>query len=179
MPNLADFGTDVTLPQLHLLGRVRAALDPSPIVPGSREKVPSPSLATFDFAKWSSNMEGRIYGIGQVAITVSDVNTALGFYRDILGLPFLFSPNPQLAFLMAGDVRVMLSTPQGAGKVGANSLLYFRTTNLETTHANIVERGAASERLPQLAARMADHELWLSFVRDPDGNLVGLMEEKR
>jgi predicted enzyme related to lactoylglutathione lyase len=104
---------------------------------------------------------------------------ALGFYRDILGLSFLFSPSPDLAFLGVGDVRVMLSTPQGAGKVGANSILYFRTSNIANTHAAIVASGATDERSPQLAAKMPDHELWLSFIRDPDGNLVGLMEEKR
>ena len=117
--------------------------------------------------------------IGQVAITVADVGSALGFYRDILGLTFLFSAGPQLAFLNAGGVRVMLTTPQGAGAVGANSTLYFRTTGIEAAHAAMVARGATNERAPQLAARMPDHELWIGFLRDPDGNLVGLMEERR
>jgi predicted enzyme related to lactoylglutathione lyase len=117
--------------------------------------------------------------IGQVAITVSDVARVLPFYRDILGLEFLFSPAPGLAFLAAGPVRIMLSTPQGPGSAGANSILYFRTRDIEDTHAALVSRGAANERSPQLAARMPDHDLWLGFLRDPDGNLVGLMEEKR
>ncbi len=124
-------------------------------------------------------MEARVSALGQVAITVSDIEKALGFYRDILGLPFLFSPSTQLAFLRAGEIRVMLSTPQGAGQVGANSILYFSTSDIEKTHAAMIERGAVNERAPQLAAKMPDHELWLSFLRDPDGNLVGLMEEKR
>lgn len=120
-----------------------------------------------------------ISAIGQVAITVSDVPKALTFYRDVLRLQFLFSPSPQLAFLKVGDVRVMLSTPQGAGRVGANSVLYFKVQSIEKAHAAFVASGAASERPPQLTAKMPDHELWLSFLRDPDGNLVGLMEEKR
>jgi len=124
-------------------------------------------------------MKPGIATLGQVAITVSDVDTALRFYRDILGLSFLFSAGPQLAFLQAGEVRIMLSTPQGAGQVGANSVLYFRVSDIEKAHSTIIERGADNERAPQLAAKMPDHELWLSFVRDPDGNLVGLMEEKR
>lgn len=124
-------------------------------------------------------MEPSVSTIGQIAITVSDVDKALGFYRDVLGLSFLFSPTPQLAFLAAGEVRIMLSTPQGAGQIGANSILYFRTSDIESTHAAMIARGATNERDPQLAARMPDHELWLSFIRDPDGNLVGLMEEKR
>lgn len=125
------------------------------------------------------NLPHRLSDIRQIAITVSDVDTLLAFYRDVLGLAFLFRPHPNLAFLEAGSVRIMLSTPQGAGAVGENSILYFTVTDIETAHAAIVERGATNERDPQLTARMPDHELWASFLRDPDGNLIGLMEEKR
>jgi predicted enzyme related to lactoylglutathione lyase len=97
----------------------------------------------------------------------------------VLGLKFLFAAGPNLAFFAAGDVRLMLSTPQGAGEIGKNSVLYFKTADIEGTHAEIVARGAANERAPALAAKMSDHELWLGFVRDPDGNLIGLMEERR
>ncbi len=125
-----------------------------------------------------SNVQ-QISGIGQIAVTVSDVNTALAFYRDALGLTFLFSAGANLAFLDAGGVRLMLTTPQGAGSVGHNSVLYFKVSDIQATHQAIVERGALSERVPQLAATLPDHELWTGFLRDPDGNLVGLMEEKR
>jgi predicted enzyme related to lactoylglutathione lyase len=124
-------------------------------------------------------MKTKISEIGQIAITVSHIETALSFYRDKLGLTFLFSPSPELAFLMAGTVRIMLSTPQGAGAVGANSILYFKVSDIASTYNELVTRGASSEREPALIARMPDHELWLAFLRDPDGNLVGLMEEKR
>ena len=121
----------------------------------------------------------RLSTIGQIAITVSDVPAALAFYRDVLGLRFLFSAGPNLAFLDAGGVRLMLSTPQGAGSVGHNSILYFTVSDIVAVHAQILARGATNERTPQLAAKLPDHELWTGFVRDPDGNLVGLMEEKR
>ncbi len=117
--------------------------------------------------------------IGQIAITVSDVAQATTFYRDVLGLKFLFPAGPNLAFLAAGSVRVMLTTPQGHGEVGKNSILYFKVDDLGATHAAVVARGAVNERAPQLTARMPDHELWIGFVRDPDGNLVGLMSEVR
>lgn len=118
-------------------------------------------------------------GIRQVAVTVGDVDAALGFYRDILGLSFLFRAGTDLAFLDAGGVRIMLSTPQGAGAVGANSTLYFTVADIAATHATMIARGATNERAPQLTARMPDHELWIAFLRDPDGNLVGLLEERR
>lgn len=103
-----------------------------------------------------SELSGRI---GQIALTVSDMESALGFYRDILGLPFLFQPSPQLAFLQAGATRLMLSTPQGAGAVGANSVLYFGVIDIGATYEAIVAKGTTPERAPQLAAKMPDHEL--------------------
>ncbi len=124
-------------------------------------------------------MEHKLSQIGQIAVTVSDVGTATPFYRDVLGLTFLFSPAPNLAFLLAGGVRIMLTTPQGAGAVGHNSILFFKVHDCEGAYRTIVERGAASEREPVLTAKLPDHELWIAFVRDPDGNLVGLMEERR
>jgi predicted enzyme related to lactoylglutathione lyase len=124
-------------------------------------------------------MQPVVGTIGQVAITVSDVAQTLAFYRDILGLASLFSPGPNLAFLTDGSLRIMLSTPQGSGAVGANSILYFKVVDIEATHAALVARGATSERPPSFVAQMPDHALWIGFLRDPDGNLVGLMEEKR
>ena len=123
-----------------------------------------------------SELSGQI---GQIALTVSDVDIALSFYRDILGLPFLFQPSPQLAFLQAGTTRLMLTTPQGAGEVGANSVLYFSVEDITATYQALVAKGATAERAPQLAAKMPDHELWLGFIRDPDQNLIGLMAELR
>ncbi len=121
----------------------------------------------------------KLSAIHQIAITVSNVEAALGFYRDVLGIPFLFSAGPDLAFLDASGVRLMLSTPQGAGSIGHNSILYFTVSDIAATYSTLVARGAVSERAPALAAKMPDHELWTGFLRDPDGNLVALMEEKR
>ena len=129
--------------------------------------------------RWPMDDPLELSSIGQIAITVSDVAKALTFYRDALGVRFVFSAGPNLAFLDAGGVRLMLSTPQGAGSVGHNSILYVKVSDIVAVHAAVIARGAASERAPQLAAKMPDYELWTGFLRDPDGNLVGLMEEKR
>lgn len=124
-------------------------------------------------------MSSEISEIGQIAIVVSDVAKATTFYRDVLGLKFLFGAGPNLAFLQAGSVRIMLSTPQGHGEAGKNSILYFKVDDIAKVHAAVVARGAKSERAPALTAKMPDHELWIGFVRDPDDNLVGLMSEVR
>lgn len=117
--------------------------------------------------------------IGQIAIIVGDVARATAFYRDVLGLKFLFPAGPNMAFLAAGSVRLMLTTPQGAGEVGKNSILYFKVADLAATHAAIVARGAAAASQPRLIAKMPDHELWMAAVRDPEGNLIELMSEVR
>ena len=117
--------------------------------------------------------------IRQIAITVSDIEAAVAFYQGILGLNLLFRAGPNLAFLDANGVRIMLTTPQGAGTVGANSILYFNAPNIVAVYEALIEKGATSERAPELAAKMPDHDLWTGFLRDPDGNLIGLMEEKR
>lgn len=117
--------------------------------------------------------------VAQIGITVSDVEQATKFYCEVVGLRFLFSAGPGLAFLSDGALRVMLSTPQGAGKVGANSILYFRVSEIEVAFEAMVAKGAHSERPPQMVAQMPDHQLWIGFLKDPDGNLVGIMEEKR
>lgn len=125
------------------------------------------------------NTPDRLSAIGQIALTVSDVAKAKRFYGEALGLQLLFDAGVNLSFYAAGDVRIMLTTPQGSGEAGKNSILYFKTNVLDATYAAVVGRGATAERPPQLTAKMPDHELWMAFVRDPDGNLVGLMEERR
>ena len=130
-------------------------------------------------ARMSSPTPSALSEIGQIALIVGDVAKATAFYRGVLGLKFLFSAGPNLAFLTAGSVRLMLTTPQGHGEVGKNSILYFKVNDLAPAHAAVVARGATNERAPQLSAKMPDHELWTAFVRDPDGNLIGLMSEVR
>jgi predicted enzyme related to lactoylglutathione lyase len=117
--------------------------------------------------------------IGQIALVMRDVGQATTFYRDVLGLKFLFAAGPNLAFFAAGSVRLMLASPQEGFVAGQNSTLYFKVDDAVATHAAIVARGAKAEHAPQLTAKMPDHELWIGFVRDLDGNLVGLMEERR
>src|SRR5882757_5655231 len=117
--------------------------------------------------------------IGQIAICVGDVAKATTFYRDVLGLKFLFSAGPNMAFLCAGGVRIMLTTPQGTGEVGKNSILYFKVDDIVAAHAAIVARGAKTASEPRFIARLPDHKLWLAAVRDPEGNVIELMSEVR
>ena len=111
--------------------------------------------------------------IGQIAVTVSDIDRAVGFYRDTLGMRFLFQV-PNLAFFDCGGVRLMLTLPEGAT---GNSVIYYKVDQIEQAFEVLSSRGVAFEGKPHLIAKMPDHDLWMAFFRDPDGNLVGLMCE--
>jgi methylmalonyl-CoA/ethylmalonyl-CoA epimerase len=119
-----------------------------------------------------------IESLGQVALTVRDVERSMAFYRDALGLRFLFAPMPTLAFLMIGDVRLMLSTPEGEFTPGGSTVLYLRVSDIEAEHSALSARGVTFIDAPHLVARMPDHELWMCFFRDPDGHTLALMCER-
>jgi len=123
-------------------------------------------------------MTTPVTSIGQISIRVHDIDRAVVFYRDALGLDFLFDAGP-LAFLTCGDVRLMLTTPETDEFDHPSSTLYFRVDDIEAARAELVERGVPFDDEPHLIARMPDHELWMTFFRDPDRNLHGLMSEVR
>jgi catechol 2,3-dioxygenase-like lactoylglutathione lyase family enzyme len=123
-------------------------------------------------------MTAPITSIGQISIRVHDLERAVGFYRDALGLQFLFEAG-ELAFLMCGDVRLMLTQPEADEFDHPSSTLYFRVDDIADARAELVDQGVAFVDEPHLIARMPDHELWMTFFRDPDGNLHALMAEVR
>ena len=120
-----------------------------------------------------------IESLGQVALTVRDVQRSVAFYREELGLRFLFAPAPTLAFFMIGNVRLMLSAPEGEFTPGGSTVLYLRVADIEAEHAALVAHGVSFIDAPHLIARMPDHELWMCFFRDPDGHTLALMSERR
>ena len=114
----------------------------------------------------------------QVAITTKNVPALAAFYRDVVGLRHLFDAGPNLAFFDLGGVRLMISLPSAPELDHPPSLFYYRVSDLEGVHAALTARGVREERPPGLAARMPDHELWTSFLRDSDNHLFALMCEK-
>ena len=118
--------------------------------------------------------------IGQIAIPVRDVERAIAFYRDKLGMRFLFQAPPGLGFFDCGGVRVMLDAPAKAAQANHySSILYFKVADLQAAFETLSARGVAFEGPPHLIAKLPDHELWMAFFRDVDDNLLALMSEVR
>ena len=116
--------------------------------------------------------------IGQIAMPVQDVERATKFWRDVLGVHFLFAA-PGLAFFDCGGIRVMLSPPEPKGQNPSGSILYFRVDDIAAAHAALVAKHVHFEEVPRLIHRAADHDLWIGAFRDSEGNLLALMSEVR
>ena len=116
--------------------------------------------------------------IGQVAVPVADIDRAVAFYRDVLGMRFLFQAPPGLGFFDCGGVRLMLDAPARA-QAGSGSVLYYVVGDLQAAFKTLSARGVAFEAKPHLVAKMPDHELWMAFLKDSEGNTLALMSEVR
>lgn len=119
-----------------------------------------------------------VTGLGQVALTVSDVARSTAFYRDAVGLRFLFAAGPSLAFLDLGNARLMLSAPEETLTPGSGTVLYLRVADIVASHAAMRGRGVNFVDEPHLVAPMPDHDLWMCFFRDPDQHPLALMCER-
>jgi methylmalonyl-CoA/ethylmalonyl-CoA epimerase len=115
--------------------------------------------------------------IGQIAICCADVPRAKVFYVQGVGCAPLFDAGT-LSFLRAGDLRLMLDVPEQDELKPPGSILYFRSSDIDADTARVAAAGGTIESPPHLVARMPDHELWMSFFRDTEGNLVAWMAQK-
>ncbi len=115
--------------------------------------------------------------VGQLMIPVDDFDRGLAFYRDVLGLPFLFAAPPQMAFFMCGTVRLLVGVLPPAEKAQRGSAIYFRVSDIQAVHATLKEKGVRFRAAPHVVHRTPQSELWLAEFTDPDGNQLALMAE--
>lgn len=116
--------------------------------------------------------------IHQISMRTHDVERAVRFYRDTLGLPFLFAAPPRLAFFDCNGVRLMLSTPE-PGFDHPGSILYFAVEDIQAMHETLRSRGVAFRTEPHKIATLADREVWLADFDDTEGNTLALMSEPK
>ena len=119
----------------------------------------------------------QLNDIGQIALTVRDLARAKDFYQNTLGMRFLFDAGT-MAFFQCGAVRLMIGLSEETVSIGG-TILYFKVSDIRKVHGVLVEKGVVFVQPPHLVARMPDHELWMAFLKDPEGNTLGLMSEVR
>ena len=116
--------------------------------------------------------------VGQILIPVADLDRAIVFYRDTLGLRFLFAAPPQMSFFQSGNVRILVGVPEQEHRRQRGSTVYFKVADIQAAHRTLVERGVTFAAEPHLVHRSSASELWLAEFQDPDGNALALMDEK-
>lgn len=119
----------------------------------------------------------RLSQIGQISVNAQDINRATEFYRDILGMKYLFSAPPNLAFFDCAGIRLMLTIPEREEFRHPGSILYFKVDDINGAYENLVGKGVRFDDKPHLVARMQSHDLWMAFFRDSENNLLSLMSE--
>jgi catechol 2,3-dioxygenase-like lactoylglutathione lyase family enzyme len=125
----------------------------------------------------AANSPIAISRLGQIAINVHDVDRATAFYRDILGLPLLFTAG-SLAFFDCAGVRLMLTRAEKPEFDHPSSILYFAVPDIASSHRKMLSNEVRFEEEPHLIAKMPTHDLWMASFRDSEENLLALMCEK-
>jgi predicted enzyme related to lactoylglutathione lyase len=126
----------------------------------------------------ASPAKPAITHIGQLAINIYDVERAVAFYRDALGLPMLFRAG-KLAFFQCGQTRLMLSAPEKPEFDHPSSILYLSVGDIDARYAEMKAGGVNFIDEPHLIAKLPDHDLWMVFFKDSEGNTLALMSEVR
>src|SRR2546423_14319493 len=116
--------------------------------------------------------------IAQIAVMVRDLERATVFYRDKLGIKFLFNAPPKMAFFDCDGIRLMLGTPERPDLEHASSIISFKADDIEMAHDVLNKRGVHFESKPALIAPMPTYDLWLAEFRDSENNVLALMCEK-
>lgn len=115
--------------------------------------------------------------IGQIALTVRDLKRMTAFYRDTLGMKFLFEATPKMAFFDCGGLRLLLGQEDKANPAHPASILYYRVPDIRAAFDALVARGVPVVEKPALVAKLPHHDLWLASLRDPEDNVFALMSE--
>jgi len=126
----------------------------------------------------ASTTEFALSRIGQIYVPVQDLARATRFYRDILGMTFLFEV-PGMAFFDCGGIRLMLGTPEDKSAARPATIIYYLVEDIQDAYATLKGRGAHFEREPHFLAKLATGDLWMTFLRDSEDNMLGLQSEVR
>lgn len=116
--------------------------------------------------------------IGQIAVNVHDIDAAVAFYRDKLGMSFLFQAG-SMAFFQCGSVRLMLSLPERPEFDHPASIIYYRVDDIDGMYRELDQRGVSFIAKPHCVHKAPEFELWMAFFKDQDHNTLCLMAERK
>ena len=115
--------------------------------------------------------------VAQVLIPVDNLDRAVVFYQDVLGLKFLFKAPPQMAFFQSGDVRLLIGETPAGRPVQRGSAVYFQVEDIQGVFQTLSGRGVVFQAVPHVVHRTPEIQLWLAEFQDPDGNPLALMAQ--
>ena len=115
--------------------------------------------------------------IGQIFVNVKDLDRAIGFYRDTLGMTFLFQARPNMAFFDCDGIRIMLGVPERPDLDHPASIIYYKVEDIQRVYETFKARGVEFVVKPHLVAPMPTYDLWLADFKDSEGNFLALMSE--
>ena len=115
--------------------------------------------------------------IGQISRQVRDIGTAVAWYRDVLGLRHLFTFG-DLAFFDCDGIRLFLTSRQEKDSQPGDSVVYFKTDDIEEAHRTLTTRGVTFRGAPHMIHRHESGvEEWMAFFEDLDGKVLALMSQ--
>lgn len=115
--------------------------------------------------------------IGQIALEVENIDRATEFYKEQLGMEFLFTVPNQFSFFNCNGIRLLLGLPENGEKRPENNLVYFRVDDIESAHQLFSSKGVVFLDMPHIVAKLKDHDLWMAIFKDSEGNTLALMSE--
>ena len=116
--------------------------------------------------------------LAQVMVPIEDFERGTAFYRDILGLPFLFAAPPQMAFFQCGSVRLLVGVLPPDRPRQRGGALYFQVPDIQAVFGALRDKGVRFLSDPHVVHRTPKVELWLAEFKEPDQNQLALMAEK-
>lgn len=117
-----------------------------------------------------------IQKIGQIGVPIKNVDNAIEFYKEVLGLTLLFSTE-SMAFFECNGQRLLLSLPEKEEFANSSSVIYFQVEDIKKTFEELLEKGVSFIDQPHVVAKMGNTETWMAFFKDTDGNTHALMCE--
>ncbi|MBS0201990.1 MAG: VOC family protein [Planctomycetes bacterium] len=118
----------------------------------------------------------KLSRIGQIAVNVRDAKRAIAFYRDVLGMEYLFEV-PRMGFFNCDGIRVMLAESESPDFNHRSSIIYYGVDDIQSVFETLSQAGVEFPSPPRKIATVGEHDLWMAFFKDLDNNVLGLMSE--